>query len=123
MNRDTPAPSADALAMFRDPAEDGSHAEDEDEFEFERSVFTPMSPEEREAQIHAPFAPLSPEELEDFTESPEARPRPPKPMCGARTRKGTRCQCKKLYKSGRCKFHGGLSTGPKTAAGKARAAS
>ncbi|MDL2317076.1 hypothetical protein LJC59_08400, partial [Desulfovibrio sp. OttesenSCG-928-A18] len=32
--------------------------------------------------------------------------------CGARTRKGTPCKLKDLYRSGRCKFHGGLSTGP-----------
>jgi hypothetical protein len=36
-----------------------------------------------------------------------------RPICGAKNRLGLPCQCKKLYKSGRCKFHGGLSTGPK----------
>jgi hypothetical protein len=36
-----------------------------------------------------------------------------RPICGARNRQGLPCQCKKLFKSGRCKFHGGLSTGPK----------
>ena len=41
--------------------------------------------------------------------------------CGAKTRRGTPCRCKALP-SGRCKFHGGLSTGPKTAAGKAKSA-
>lgn len=45
----------------------------------------------------------------------------PKRVCGARTRAGTPCQCKKLYRGRRCKFHGGLSTGPRTPAGKARA--
>lgn len=44
-----------------------------------------------------------------------------KPICGARTRKGTPCQCRKLLRRGRCKRHGGASTGPKTAEGKARA--
>lgn len=34
-------------------------------------------------------------------------------VCGAKTRKGTPCQCKQLFRGGRCKFHGGLSTGPK----------
>jgi len=38
--------------------------------------------------------------------------------CGARTRKGTPCQQKGLYKNSRCKLHGGLSTGPKTNEGK-----
>lgn len=41
--------------------------------------------------------------------------------CGARTRAGTPCKLKGLYTSGRCKLHGGLSTGPKTPEGKARA--
>jgi hypothetical protein len=41
--------------------------------------------------------------------------------CGAKTRKGSPCQCKPL-RNGRCKFHGGLSTGPKTPEGKARIA-
>ena len=41
--------------------------------------------------------------------------------CGAKTRKGTPCQCKALA-NGRCKLHGGRSTGPRTAEGKTRAA-
>lgn len=36
--------------------------------------------------------------------------------CGARTRRGTACLRKALY-NGRCPNHGGLSTGPRTAAG------
>jgi hypothetical protein len=42
-------------------------------------------------------------------------------MCGARTRRQTACMCKALF-NGRCRLHGGLSTGPRTAAGKARIA-
>lgn len=42
--------------------------------------------------------------------------------CGARTRKGTPCKIRDIYLNGRCKFHGGLSTGPKTAAGKKKSA-
>jgi hypothetical protein len=41
--------------------------------------------------------------------------------CGARNRKGQPCQVKTLSRNGRCKFHGGLSTGPKTPEGKAKA--
>lgn len=41
--------------------------------------------------------------------------------CEAKTHKGTPCQCKALQ-NGRCKFHGGLSTGPKTPEGKAKVA-
>jgi len=43
-------------------------------------------------------------------------------VCGARTRAGGWCQVRAIHASGRCKFHGGLSTGPTTAAGKRRAA-
>jgi hypothetical protein len=32
--------------------------------------------------------------------------------CGATTRRGTPCKHLDLYRSGRCKLHGGLSTGP-----------
>lgn len=39
--------------------------------------------------------------------------------CGARTRAGTPCKQRSIYRNGRCKFHGGPSTGPRTAAGKA----
>lgn len=42
--------------------------------------------------------------------------------CSAKTRKGTPCKRTDLYISGRCKFHGGKSTGPKTAEGKAKVA-
>lgn len=42
--------------------------------------------------------------------------------CGAKTRAGTPCKQKGLYRSGRCKLHGGLSTGPKTKAGKKHSA-
>ena len=36
--------------------------------------------------------------------------------CAAKTRRGTYCQCPAM-RNGRCRLHGGLSTGPKTAAG------
>ena len=42
-----------------------------------------------------------------------------KQLCGARNRRGTPCQCKAL-ENGRCKFHGGMSTGPKTLEGRFR---
>lgn len=40
--------------------------------------------------------------------------------CGAKTLKGTPCKRKDLYQSGRCKLHGGLSTGPTTEEGRER---
>jgi hypothetical protein len=43
------------------------------------------------------------------------------PLCLAKTRKGTPCLCLGDGRGGRCKLHGGMSTGPKTAEGKRRA--
>jgi hypothetical protein len=40
--------------------------------------------------------------------------------CGAKTRAGTPCKQKGIYGNGRCKLHGGLSTGPRTKRGKRR---
>ncbi|HEO1402485.1 TPA: hypothetical protein VAH73_002238 [Legionella pneumophila] len=46
-------------------------------------------------------------------------------ICGAKTRKGKPCQAPPVWNhnrdcavNGRCKLHGGLSTGPKTEAGR-----
>src|ERR1022692_988206 len=36
--------------------------------------------------------------------------------CGAKNRRGTSCKCPAMP-NGRCRLHGGLSTGPKTPAG------
>ena len=41
-------------------------------------------------------------------------------ICAARNRKGEPCKSTALYENGRCRFHGGLSTGPRTPEGKAR---
>ena len=40
--------------------------------------------------------------------------------CGARTRKGAPCGCPAVRGKKRCRMHGGLSTGPRTAVGLAR---
>jgi transcriptional regulator with XRE-family HTH domain len=42
--------------------------------------------------------------------------------CGAQTRRGSPCQTLAIPGKQRCKFHGGRSTGPRTASGKARIA-
>jgi hypothetical protein len=42
-----------------------------------------------------------------------------KNFCGARTRRGTACLCMALS-NGRCRLHGGLSTGPRTGEGRRR---
>lgn len=43
--------------------------------------------------------------------------------CRAKTRAGSPCMARGQAGGGRCKLHGGRSTGPKTAAGKAKVAS
>jgi hypothetical protein len=53
-----------------------------------------------------------------------------RPPCGARCRDGHPCQAPAMLdretgcyvRNGRCRLHGGLSTGPRTAAGRARIA-
>lgn len=40
--------------------------------------------------------------------------------CGAKTRKGTPCQAAGTGRGGRCKNHGGKSTGPRTPEGRQR---
>lgn len=42
--------------------------------------------------------------------------------CGAKTRKGTPCKKTDIFQNGRCKYHGGASTGPRTKKGKKRSA-
>lgn len=43
--------------------------------------------------------------------------------CGARTKStGQPCKRKDIYSNGRCKLHGGLSTGPRTLEGKKKSA-
>ena len=42
--------------------------------------------------------------------------------CGAKTRAGHPCKSKAIFSNGRCKFHGGLSTGPKTLEGRRKSA-
>ena len=52
-------------------------------------------------------------------------PKGKRPICGAKTRRGTPCQARAVPGMGgnnRCRMHGGLSTGPKTAEGRARIA-
>ena len=50
------------------------------------------------------------------SDPPKAR----RPPCGARTRKGTPCAARCVPGRERCRMHGGLSTGPKTQAGRER---
>ena len=64
----------------------------------------------------------------DFNRQRKPRPRrADRPRCGARTRKGDRCRALVVWPKGgkpraRCRMHGGLSTGPRTAEGRERIA-
>jgi hypothetical protein len=44
----------------------------------------------------------------------------PGERCGARTRRGSACQRPAKKSNGKCRLHGGASTGPKTEAGRLR---
>ena len=48
------------------------------------------------------------------------QPKALRPCCGAKTRKGGACQARAAEGKERCRLHGGLSTGAKTAEGRAR---
>lgn len=49
-------------------------------------------------------------------------PKWPGQRCGAKTCRGTACRRPASKKNGRCRLHGGQSTGPKTAEGRAKIA-
>jgi len=49
-------------------------------------------------------------------------PKSSRPKCGARTRNGEPCKAPAVLGMSRCRMHGGLSTGPKTAEGRERIA-
>jgi hypothetical protein len=58
---------------------------------------------------------------------PACTPKRLRPRCGARCRDGHRCQAKAVWDedhdcpvNGRCRVHGGLSTGPRTPEGRQR---
>ena len=55
-------------------------------------------------------------------EETECSPRPDRPRCGAKTRAGGDYLLRVELTRARCRFHGGLSTGPKTEAGRRRIA-
>ncbi|MHC4550302.1 MAG: HGGxSTG domain-containing protein [Planctomycetota bacterium] len=79
---------------------------------------------------------IDPEELPERARTGGARvrdlrltPKSERPRCGAKTRRGTPCQAPAAWdkvrdqpRNGRCRLHGGLSTGARTPAGRARLA-
>lgn len=57
-------------------------------------------------------------------------PKSDRPRCGAKTRAGGSCQARAVWnkakdkpRNGRCRMHGGLSTGPKTPEGRLKSLS
>ena len=96
------------LVEFRRIADDYSHRQDLHHtafMEWAEGGFKGPRPAESEP----PDFPRLPDDLRGLT-------------CGATTRAGTPCKRTDLYDSGRCRLHGGLSTGPRTPEGKRRAA-
>jgi hypothetical protein len=64
---------------------------------------------------------------DDAVRRRERTPKAERPRCGAQCRDGHACQAPAVWdrergcvRNGRCRMHGGLSTGPKTAEGKLR---
>ncbi len=57
-----------------------------------------------------------------LTDDGNALPRRKRPLCGAQTRAGGRCKVRAEPGKRRCRFHGGMSTGPKTPEGRAKIA-
>jgi hypothetical protein len=88
------------------------------------------TPEQRRAlrrwrRRHARFAVRWRQRYGDLIPVPLA-PCPPVPLlglgCGAATRSGGVCKNPALLPAGRCRMHGGRSTGPTSVEGKARVA-
>ena len=84
---------------------------DHDRYAEELEAWENLGPEIRliTPEPEPPVVPELPEELRTLT-------------CGAKTRRGTFCKRRDLYASGRCRMHGGPSTGPTSEAGKRRSA-
>jgi hypothetical protein len=96
-------------------------------------VSTMPSPAEPAGVIGSAAMPASPAASAEATASPPLGPAPRRgwlrhgntpgdpdsaPRCGARTRAGTPCRAPAM-KNGRCRMHGGASTGARTAVGRA----
>lgn len=102
---------AEALGMLRDADrawrqfEDWARAQPDD---VRRDLFRQWVARASAAQEAGSYVPEFPRYLRGLT-------------CGALKRNGERCGSTTLCANGRCKFHGGASTGPRTAEGRAKA--
>ncbi|MGQ0614997.1 MAG: HGGxSTG domain-containing protein [Planctomycetaceae bacterium] len=75
-----------------------------------------------------PYEGLLPADAIDLVDA-ERTPKRLRPTCGARTRSGRPCSATPVWddeldrpRNGRCRLHGGLSTGPTSAQGRQRIA-
>ena len=59
-------------------------------------------------------------QTERLAEAERSRAARRRQTCGAKTRKGSPCRLQSEPGRRRCKYHGGMSTGPRTAEGKRR---
>ena len=104
-------PVAEALAMFHLASlrmrqfEDWAKVQPDD---VQRILFRQWWARASEAEAAGRYVPSCPRYLRGLT-------------CGAIKKNGTPCGATTLFANGRCKFHGGASTGPRTAEGRARA--
>lgn len=91
----------DAVRAQRDAIERGEHEQGLQDFS--------LPPRRGWSRAPMPSYPPFPEDLRGMA-------------CGARTRAGTPCKMTALFRNGRCKLHGGMSTGPRSNAGKKKSA-
>jgi hypothetical protein len=102
---------SEALAMFaaiydrqREMEERAALATDDEK----RILFRKWTERANEAETAGHYVPRFPPYLRGLT-------------CGAIKKNGKPCRMTTLGANGRCKFHGGASTGPRTPEGRARA--
>jgi len=101
----------------------GSHLSQADKAQIEH-----MSPDQVDQWVDARLADKQ-ARGDANREATQVTPKSQRPACGAKTRAGGRCKAKPVWdrendrpRNGKCRLHGGLSTGPKTEAGKRRVA-
>lgn len=81
-----------------------------------KEISRPMSPATRPELIHAS---ARANDFGDWLAKHAAAAKAAKRViCGAKTQSGNPCRGKSLPGTRRCKWHGGMSTGPRTAEGK-----
>lgn len=90
---------------------------------------TPLHPPPEPKKEPSPLTSEEIDALRNVTAPARRPPRGDRPKCGAKTRLGRPCVARAVWlpgapepRNGRCRNHGGLSTGPKTPEGQQRSA-